>query len=155
MKAMRSSMRIALGSDHAGFRLKQLLLEYVRSLGHEVVDFGCPDESSVDFPDVAVPVAKAVAAGEQELGILICSNGVGMSIAANKVKGIRAALCNDTFSARRARQHTDANVLCLGSWCIGEGVAREIVDAFLSTGFDGGDRYVRRLDKVKALEEDS
>ena len=145
-------MRIAIGSDHAGFRLKQVLLEHVASLGHESSDFGCPDETSVDYPDFAVPLAQAVIAGEQDLGILICSTGVGMSIAANKLKGIRAALCHDTFSARRARQHTDANILCLGSWCIGEGAARDVVEAFLGGEFQGG-RHVRRLEKVRALEE--
>jgi len=145
-------MRIAIGSDHAGFRLKQVLLEHVASLGHESSDFGCPDETSVDYPDFAVPLAQAVIAGEQDLGILICSTGVGMSIAANKLKGIRAALCHDTFSARRARRHTDANILCLGSWCIGEGAARDVVEAFLDGEFQGG-RHVRRLEKVKALEE--
>jgi len=145
-------MRIAIGSDHAGFRLKQVLLEHVASLGHESSDFGCPDETSVDYPDFAVPLAQAVIAGEQDMGILICSTGVGMSIAANKLKGIRAALCHDTFSARRARQHTDANILCLGSWCIGEGAARDVVEAFLNGEFQGG-RHVRRLEKVKALEE--
>ena len=145
-------MRIAIGNDHAGFRLKQVLLEHVASLGHESSDFGCPDETSVDYPDFAVPLAQAVIAGEQDLGILICSTGVGMSITANKLKGVRAALCHDTFSARRARQHTDANILCLGSWCIGEGAARDVVEAFLSGEFQGG-RHVRRLEKVKALEE--
>jgi ribose 5-phosphate isomerase B len=145
-------MRIAIGSDHAGFRLKQVLLEHVASLGHESSDFGCPDETSVDYPDFAVPLAQAVIAGEQDLGILICNTGVGMSIAANKLKGIRAALCHDTFSARRARQHTDANILCLGSWCIGEGAARDVVEAFLGGEFQGG-RHVRRLEKVRALEE--
>ena len=145
-------MRIAIGSDHAGFRLKQVLLEHIASLGHESSDFGCPDETSVDYPDFAVPLAQAVIAGEQDLGILICSTGVGMSIAANKLKGIRAALCHDTFSARRARQHTDANILCLGSWCIGEGAARDVVEAFLNGEFQGG-RHVRRLEKVRALEE--
>jgi ribose 5-phosphate isomerase B len=145
-------MRIAIGSDHAGFRLKQVLLEHIASLGHESSDFGCPDETSVDYPDFAVPLAQAVIAGEQDLGILICNTGVGMSIAANKLKGIRAALCHDTFSARRARQHTDANILCLGSWCIGEGAARDVVEAFLGGEFQGG-RHIRRLEKVRALEE--
>ncbi len=145
-------MRIAIGSDHAGFRLKQVLLEHVASLGHESSDFGCPDERSVDYPDFAVPLAQAVLTGEQDLGILVCSTGVGMSIAANKLKGIRAALCHDTFSARRARRHTDANILCLGSWCIGEGAARDVVEAFLDGEFQGG-RHVRRLEKVRALEE--
>jgi len=144
-------MRIAIGSDHAGFALKQVLAQHVESLGNVVTDFGCPDTSSVDYPDIAFPLSRRVVAGEHDLGILVCSNGVGMCICANKVNGIRAALCHDAFSARRARQHTDANVLCLGSWCIGEGVAREVVEAFLATGFDGG-RHTRRLEKVKAIE---
>jgi len=144
-------MRIAIGSDHAGFALKEILREQLVTLGHEAFDLGCADESSVDYPDVARPLAEAVAAGQYDLGVLICSNGVGMSIAANKVKGVRAALCHDTFSARRARQHTDANVLCMGSWCIGSGVAREVVQAFLEGQFEGG-RHARRLDKIGAME---
>ena len=144
-------MRIAIGSDHAGFALKENLRELLSSLGHEPFDLGCSSEASVDYPDVALPLAEAVRAGEYDLGVLICSNGVGMSIAANKVKGVRAALCHDTFSARRARQHTDANVLCLGAWAIGQGVAREILEAFLEGQFKGG-RHARRLDKIKAIE---
>ena len=144
-------MRIAVGSDHAGYHLKEALKEHLQSLGHDVADLGCPDEASVDYPDIARLLAESVAAGEHDLGVLICSNGVGMSIAANKVKGVRAALCGDTFSARRARQHTDANVLCLGSWSVGQGVAREILDAFLEGQFEGG-RHTRRVDKIKAIE---
>jgi ribose 5-phosphate isomerase B len=144
-------MRIAIGSDHTGAGLKESLREQLAALGHEAVDLGCTGECSVDYPDVARPLAEAVTAGRYDLGILICSNGVGMSIAANKVKGARAALCHDTFSARRARQHTDANVLCLGAWCIGPGAAREVLEAFLEGQFEGG-RHGRRLDKVKAIE---
>lgn len=144
-------MRIAIGSDHAGFALKQVLAQHVKSLGHVVTDFGCPDATSVDYPDIAIPLSRAVAAREQDLGILVCSNGVGMCICANKVNGVRAALCHDPFSSRRARQHTDANVLCLGSWCIGEGLAREVVEAFLAASFEGG-RHTRRLEKITALE---
>jgi ribose 5-phosphate isomerase B len=147
-------MRIAIGSDHRGFRLKQTLTEHLASAGHAVADFGCHDENSVDFTDVAIPVSLAVAGGEQDLGVLICSNGVGMSVCANKVRGIRAALCHDTFAARRARQHTNANVLCLGSWCIGEGLAREVLDAFLAGEFEGG-RHSRRLAKLEVLERDT
>ena len=144
-------MRIAIGSDHAGFALKEDLRQHLSGVGQEAFDLGCFDESSVDYPDVARPLAEAVAARQYDLGVLICSNGVGMSIAANKVKGVRAALCGDTFSARRARQHTDANVLCLGSWAVGQGVAREILDAFLEGQFEGG-RHTRRVDKIKAIE---
>lgn len=145
-------MRIAIGSDHAGFALKEALKEHLASLGHQVDDFGCPDETSVDYPDIARPLAEAVAARRQDLGVLVCSNGVGMSIAANKVSGVRAALCHDAFSARRAREHTDANVLCLGSWCIGQGLAKEVLEAFLGAKFQGG-RHARRLEKLQALEE--
>jgi ribose 5-phosphate isomerase B len=144
-------MRIAIGSDHAGFVLKENLREHLAALGHEPSDLGCASEVSVDYPDIAIPLAEAVREGKYELGVLICSNGVGMSIAANKVKGVRAALCHDTFSARRARQHTDANVLCLGAWAIGPGVAREILEAFLEGKFEGG-RHARRVDKIKAIE---
>ena len=145
-------MRIAIGSDHAGFRLKEALKQVLQALDHEAVDLGCPDETSVDYPDIAKPLAQSVASGAYDLGVLICSNGVGMSITANKVPGVRAALCHDTFSARRAREHADANVLCLGSWCIGEGVAQEVLGAFLSAQFQGG-RHTRRVDKIRALEK--
>jgi ribose 5-phosphate isomerase B len=144
-------MRIAIGSDHAGFALKEDLRQHLAALGHEPFDLGCSSEASVDYPDIAVPLAEAVRDGDYDLGMLICSNGVGMSIAANKVRGVRAALCHDTFSARRARQHTDANVLCLGAWAIGQGVAREILEAFLEGQFEGG-RHARRVDKIKAIE---
>jgi ribose 5-phosphate isomerase B len=144
-------VRIAIGSDHRGFALKEELKELLGELGHEWVDFGCQDETSVDYPDVARPLADAVARGEFEAGILICSNGIGMSIVANKVKGVRAALCHDTWAGRHARQHNDANVLCLGSWCIGRGVAEDIVRAFLGAEFEGG-RHLRRVEKIKAME---
>lgn len=144
-------MRVAVGSDHRGFRLKQSLMQRLSAAGHVVVDFGCHDESSVDFTDVAIPLSRAVARGEEDIGVLVCSNGVGMTVCANKVKGIRAALCHDTFSSRRARRHTNANVLCLGSWCIGEGVALDVLDAFLAAEFEGG-RHLRRLEKLQALE---
>ena len=144
-------MRIAIGSDHTGITLKESLQERLAALGHQAVDLGCTSEGSVDYPDIARPLAEAVAAGEDDLGILICSNGVGMSIAANKVAGVRAALCHDTFGARRARQHTDANVLCLGAWCIGPGVALDVLEAFLEGRFEGG-RHARRLDKISAIE---
>lgn len=144
-------MRIAIGSDHTGIDLKGTLQEELAGLGHEVLDLGPADNGSVDYPDVAAPLAQGVAAGRYDVGVLICSNGVGMSIAANKVKGVRAALCHDTFSARRARQHTDANVLCLGAWCIGPGVAREVMQAFLDGQFEGG-RHARRVDKIRAIE---
>jgi ribose 5-phosphate isomerase B len=144
-------VRIAIGSDHRGFALKEALKELLAELGHEWVDFGCQTEEPVDYPDIARPLAAAVAAGEHERGILICGSGVGMSIAADKVKGVRAALCENSFTARLARRHNDANVLCLGSWCIGQGLAEEIVRVFLSEDFEGG-RHARRLEKIRAME---
>jgi len=144
-------VRIAIGSDHRGFALKEALKELLAELGDEWVDFGCQGEEAVDYPDIARPLAEAMAAGEYQRGILICGSGVGMSIAANKVKGVRAALCHDTFAARLARRHNDANVLCLGGWCIGRGVAEEIVRLFLSEDFEGG-RHARRVDKIRAME---
>lgn len=146
-------MRIAIGSDHAGFALKQQLFTEISEMGHAYEDFGCFDDGPVDYPDIARAVSEAVAAGRCDSGILVCSNGVGMSITANKIRGIRAALCHDTFSARRAREHTDANVLCMGGWVIGQGQAREIVRVFLSAEFVGG-RHSRRLSKIEALEKE-
>ncbi len=147
-------MRIAIGSDHAGFALKELLRhELSDGLGEAVTDFGTDSEQSIDYPDIAIPLSQAIARGEHDLGILICSNGVGPSIAANKVRGVRAALCHDVFSARRAREHADANVLCLGSWSIGRGVAFEVVRAFLEGEFAGG-RHERRIGKVNALDNE-
>ncbi|MGE0229483.1 MAG: ribose 5-phosphate isomerase B [Dehalococcoidia bacterium] len=144
-------MRIAIGADHAGFALKEILRRELEDLGDEVADFGTHSEDSVDYPDIAVPLANAVARNEHDFGILICSNGVGPSIAANKVHGIRAALCHDVFSAKRARQHTDANILCLGSWAIGRGAASEILRAFREATFEGG-RHQRRVDKINAVD---
>jgi ribose 5-phosphate isomerase B len=144
-------MRIAIGADHAGYALKEILRIELETLGDEVVDFGTHSEESIDYPDVAFPLARAIARGEHDFGVLICSNGVGPSIAANKVHGIRAALCHDVFSAKRARQHTDANVLCLGSWAIGRGAASEVLRAFRDATFEGG-RHKRRVDKINAVD---
>ncbi len=143
-------MRIAIGGDHRGLDLKQFIIKLVTEMGHNYEDFGCFTTDSVDYPDIAKKVAEAVARGDFKHGILICDTGIGMSIAANKVRGIRAALCHDTFSARRARQHNDANILCLGA-AEGQGVVSEIVGAFLATEFERG-RHERRLDKVRAME---
>jgi len=144
-------LQIAIGSDHAGFSLKQTLLSLLSELGHSYEDFGCYDTTSVDYPDIALPLAEAVAQGRFDQGILICSTGVGMSIVANKAHGIRAALCQDTFSARRAREHNNANVLCLGEWVTGKGLAREIVTIYLWSEFVGG-RHSRRVEKIEAPE---
>lgn len=144
-------MRIAIGSDHAGFELKERLRARLSGQGHQVYDFGPGSNEPTDYADVAAPLAEAVVDGQHQLGIVICSNGVGVSIAANKVRGARAALCSDTWSARRARQHTDCNVLALGSYVIGHALAGEIVDAFVESEFEGG-RHVRRLAKLAAVE---
>ena len=146
-------MRIALGNDHRGLKVKMAIVNLLEGLGHDYYDFGSNGTESVDYPDFARPVGKSVSAGEFDYGILICSTGIGMCIAANKVKGIRAALCHSVHDAVRSRQHNDANVLCLA----GEGVELntnlEIVKAFLATTFEGG-RHERRLEKVRAIESE-
>jgi len=143
-------VRIAIGCDHKGLNLKQFIIKLATEAGHSYEDFGCYTADPVDYPDIAQKVAKAVARGDFEFGILICDTGIGMSIAANKVKGIRAALCHDTFSARRARQHNDANILCLAAGKEASAV-REIVDTFLNSQFEGG-RHLLRLNKIRAME---
>ena len=146
-------MHIALGCDHRGLNLKRLIMDAIAKRGDQYHDFGCHDASSVDYPDIAREVARAVARGEYPLGILVCSSGIGMSIAANKVKGVRAAVCHNAFTARRAREHNDANVLCLGEDVVGPGLAIEAVQAFLDTEFAGG-RHARRVGKMRDLEAD-
>ena len=143
-------MRIAIGCDHHGPDLKQSAIRLITEAGHSHEDFGCYTTDSVDYPDIAKKVAEAVATGDFQCGILICGTGIGMSIAANKVKGIRAALCHDAFSACRARQHNDANILCLGADEKQEQVL-EIVNAFLTSEFEG-DRHPRRVDKIRDME---
>ncbi|MCS7286906.1 MAG: ribose 5-phosphate isomerase B [Anaerolineae bacterium] len=147
-------MRIAVGSDHAGFNLKQEVIELLRELGHQVYDAGTYSAEPSDYPDFAAIVGRAVAEGRADAGILICGTGVGMSIAANKIKGVRAAACYDIFTARMAREHNDANILCLGAWVVGKGVAFEIVKTFLNAKFSEVDRHYRRIAKIKALEEE-
>ena len=144
-------MRIAVGCDHRGLDLKQAIVSFIQNLSHGYQDFGCHNADSVDYPDIAQKVAEAVASGTFDSGILICSTGIGMSIAANKVKGVRAALCRDAFAAQRARQHNDANVLCLRGENVSAETALEIVKTFLSTDFEGG-RHIQRVNKIKALE---
>jgi len=144
-------MRIAIGCDHRGLDLKQFITKLLNQTEHSYEDFGSYTADPVDYPDIARKVAEEVAGGDFDRGILICDTGIGMSIAANKVKGIRAALCYDVFTAQRARQHTDANILCLGTRQT-EDTVREIVEVFLNTQFEGG-RHQRRLDKIKAMEE--
>ena len=143
-------MRIAIGCDHRGLGLKQSVIKLIADTGHSYEDFGCETTEPVDYPDIAKQVAIAVAGSDFERGILVCGTGIGMSIAANKVKGIRAARCHNAFSACRARQHNDANILCLG---VGEEEEQvpEIVDAFLTCEFEGG-RHQRRVDKIRDME---
>ena len=145
-------MKIAIACDHAGPSLKAKVVAHLKDKGIEVADFGTDDTRPVDYPDYALKVAQAVASGQADLGILICGTGIGMSICANKVKGIRCALCSDTFSAHATRQHNDANMMALGAGVVGEKLALEMVDLFLTTPFEGG-RHARRVDKVMALEE--
>ncbi|MCD6230634.1 MAG: ribose 5-phosphate isomerase B [Dehalococcoidia bacterium] len=146
-----ASSYIALGCDHRGLRLKQAIMPFIQGLGYNYRDFGCYDENPVDYPDIAQRVAEAVTSGNFGQGILICSTGIGMSIAANKIKGVGAALCHDVFTAQRARRHNNANILCLRGQDIDISCYLEIVRAFLSTEFEGG-RHISRLKKIEALE---
>ena len=145
-------MKIAIGCDHGGYALKKELLSYLASLGHEAADFGCADEASVDYPDIAFPVAEAVARGEYERGILICGTGVGVSISANKVRGARCALCSEETTARLTREHNDANILALGGRIIGEELAKSIAETFLSSDFSGAERHAKRISKIGGYE---
>jgi ribose 5-phosphate isomerase B len=144
-------MNVALGADHAGFVLKQELADALRAEGHDVLDVGTHSAAPVDYPDSAEALAKAVLARAAR-GVLICGSGVGASVAANKVPGIRAAVCHDTYSAHQGVEHDDMNVLVLGARVVGPALARELVRAFLGARFSGEERHVRRLEKVKALE---
>ncbi|MBV4418761.1 ribose 5-phosphate isomerase B [Clostridium tyrobutyricum] len=144
-------MKIALGSDHAGFPLKKEIMEHLKTKNIEFKDFGTFSEDSCDYPDFAEKVGEQVASKNYEFGILVCGTGIGISISANKIPGIRAALCGDTFSAHASREHNDANVLALGQRVIGSGVAMDIVDTFLSAEFQGG-RHKKRIDKITMIE---
>jgi len=145
-------MRIVVGADHAGYVLKQEVAEALRNSGHEVIDVGTNSTAPVDYPDSAEAVAKAVIDGRSERGVLICGSGVGASVAANKLPGIRAAVCHDTYSAHQGVEHDDMNVLVLGGRIVGPALALELVQAFVAARFSGEERHVRRLGKVKALE---
>ena len=147
-------MRIAVGADHAGYPLNERVIEELRGAGHEVVDFGTHDGSVPDdYPDYAKQIGQAVQSGAAEIGILICGSGVGAAVAANKLRGVRAALCGDTYSGHQSREHDDCNVLCLGSRVTGAELALEIVRAFVAARFTGEERHRRRLAKIKALED--
>lgn len=145
-------MRIALGCDHGGFEHKEAILAHLKERGFEVEDFGIYECISVDYPEIALKVANSVSKGENELGILVCGTGIGMSLAANKVKGIRAAAVSEHFSAKFTRLHNNSNILCLGGRVIGVGTALELVDLFVNTEFEGG-RHQKRVDMISAIEE--
>ncbi len=145
-------MKIAIGCDHGGFEHKNAIKEHLEERGFDVEDFGIYEYASVDYPDIAKKVANAVANEECRLGILVCGTGIGMSIAANKVKGIRAAACSEHFSAKYTRMHNNSNVLCLGGRVIGIGAAIELTDLFIDTPFEGG-RHQRRIDKITEIEK--
>jgi ribose 5-phosphate isomerase B len=144
-------VKIAIGCDHAGFDYKARVVQELASLGHEVIDLGTNSTASVDYPDFGLAVGRAVAEGRADKGVLICGTGIGISIAANKVKGIRCALCHDHFTAQATRQHNDANVVALGSRVVGIEVALDVIRTFLSTAFEGG-RHQARIDKIAAIE---
>lgn len=144
-------MKIAVACDHGGLNLKRAIVKYLKENGHEVSDFGTDTFDSCDYPDYAAPAAEAVARGEYERGILVCTTGVGVSIVANKIKGVRCAHCHDTYCAEFTRRHNDANVLALGENVVGEGYALKIVEVFLTTEFEGG-RHARRVNKITDLE---
>src|SRR5438876_5027565 len=150
--AREAGMRIALGADHAGYELKDTLAGDLRARGHEVIDLGTDGPAPVDYPDFAEAVGLAIRDGRAARGILVCGSGVGASVAANKIPGIRAGLCHDTYSARQGVEHDDMNVLVLGARVIGVELARELVCAFVAAVFSGEERHRRRLEKVNALE---
>jgi ribose 5-phosphate isomerase B len=146
-------MKIALGSDHGGFQLKEAIKKHLEEKGYEVKDYGTYSEESCDYPKYGKAVADAIVSGECERGILCCGTGVGISLAANKVKGIRACVCSDTFTAKYTRLHNNANILSLGGRVVGVGLALELVDIFLTTEYEGG-RHQRRLDQLAAIENE-
>ncbi|MBR3927767.1 MAG: ribose 5-phosphate isomerase B [Clostridia bacterium] len=144
-------MKIAFGCDHRGFILKDAVINHIKGLGHEVVDFGCFSSESVNYPVYGEKVGRAVSKGECDFGVLICGTGFGISLAANRVNGIRAVNCSDTYTARLTRMHNNANVISIGSMVVGEGLALQLVETFLSTSFEGG-RHLKRLEMVDAIE---
>lgn len=146
-------MKIAIACDHGAVELKKTIAAHLTEKGYEVVDFGCHTTESCDYPDVIAPAARAVAAGECDRGIVMCTTGIGVSIVANKVNGIRCALLSDVWSAKMTRMHNDTNMMALGGGAVGHYLALDIVDAWLGTEFSGGERHVRRIAKISALEK--
>ena len=148
-------MRVAVAFDHRGVKLRQRILDVLEELGHDAVDLGTDtDAVRVDYPDTAREIGEAIAGGDADRGVLVCGSGVGAAIAASKLRGIRAAICHDVYSAHQGVEHDDMNVLCLGSDVVGAELAADLVRAFLAARFDGGDRYVRRLQKVELMERE-
>jgi len=146
-------MKVAIGSDHAGLFLKEELKKYLKEIGIEYKDFGTYNQEPIDYPDIAFKVANAVIEGSYDRGILICGTGIGMSIAANKIKGIRASLCEDLLSARYSREHNNANILTMGAWKIGPHLAKEIVKVWLASSFSGEEDHIRRVKKIAQKEK--
>jgi len=146
--------RVAVGADHAGYRYKEVLADHLRGLGHDVIDLGTDGPQSVDYPDYARAVAETVARGEVDRGLLVCGSAVGVCIVANKVPGVRAGICHETYSARQAVEHDDMNILCLGERVIGIEVAREVTTAFMNARFSNEERHRRRLEKLRTVERD-
>ncbi|HSB16618.1 MAG TPA: ribose 5-phosphate isomerase B [Bryobacteraceae bacterium] len=147
------AMRLAIGSDHAGFPLKGPVIEMLRSWGHSVKDLGCFSTQPVDFPDIARQVCAEIKGGRADRGIMVCGTGIGAAIACNKIRGIRAALCHDTYSAHQCVEHDDVNVLCVGNWIIGIKVAEEILHAFLNAKFSTSEEFRRRVRKLEEMEK--
>jgi ribose 5-phosphate isomerase B len=149
-------MKVAVAFDHRGVKLRARVLEEVQRLGHEPVDLGTDrEEPRIDYPDKAREIGEAIRSGEAERAVFVCGSGVGASIAASKLPGIRAAICHDTYSAHQGVEHDDMNVLCIGSGVVGADLAAELIAAFLAAEFDGGERYVRRLEKIEAMEREA
>jgi len=146
-------MRVVIGSDHAGFELKQMLVDFVRNLGHEVLDVGTDDAEPVDYPDFAEKVGKAIIGAQAVRGILLCGSGVGASVSANKIPGIRAAICHDCYSAHQGVEHDDMNVLVIGARIVASSLAMDLVRIFLTAEFTNEERHKRRLEKITALEK--
>ena len=148
-------MKIALACDHGAYALKEKVKGWLQEAGHQVRDFGCYGTESVDYPDYALPAAEAVVKGEADRAVLLCTTGIGVSISANKVKGVRCALCTDTMTARMTRAHNDTNALAMGAGVVGENLAKEILFTWLDTPFSGASRHQRRIDKISAYESQS
>ena len=147
-----TTMKISIACDHGAFDMKEAVKAHLEAKGFEVLDFGCHSQASCDYPDMIAPAARAVASGECEKGIVLCTTGIGASIAANKVKGVRCALLHETWSAKMTRLHNDTNVMALGAGVVGKNLALEIVDTWLGTEFSGDERHQRRIDKMMAIE---